>query len=407
MDIEIRDIDETEFDEFFRLTSLAFGEHPDPKETENERLIFEPERSLAAFEGTTMVGSTMSATMRMTVPGGDVPLAGVTSVGVAPTHRRRGVLTAMMRRQIDDIRERGEPVAALYTSEAPIYGRFGYGVASFATRTRIERPYAVVSAETEPRRVRLLPREEALAAMPAIYGGVVPTRAGLLQRNEAWWEYRVREVEQDHHEPKAGKPFFVVSEGPDGPDGYAIYRTKVDWSTGMPNGMLDIAELIGVDVHAEAALWRYCFGVDLMSRFDAWLRPVDEPLVHMLEDTRRLRRELFDALWVRLIDVPAALEARRYATEGSVVFEIHDGFCGWNEQRVELDGGPDGATCRPSDRSADLIMSAADLGSAYLGGVRLGTLARAGRVDEVTHRALVRADAMFAWDQPPWCANYF
>jgi len=198
-----------------------------------------------------------------------------------------------------------------------------------------------------------------------------------------------------------------LCEGPEGPDGYLVYRTKQDWSQGYANGTADVVEMVTANTDAYGALWRYCFDLDLMTRTTAWLRPVDEPLIHMLAEPRRLRFRIEDGLWLRLVDVPAALAGRRYATEGNVILEVRDSFCPWNEGRYELVGGPDGAHCRSSSAEPDLVLSAADLAAAYLGGVRFDALRQAGRVIENRTGALRRAETMFTWDPAPWCPDMF
>ena len=202
--------------------------------------------------------------------------------------------------------------------------------------------------------------------------------------------------------------FFVIHESEAGqPDGYVEYRVKHDWSSGDPSGTLTVRELMAESVEAYRALWRYCLDVDLMTRIEAWPRPAEEPLFHLLADPRQLRRRVFDGLWLRLVDVPASLAGRRYAAQGGVVLEVRDAFCPWNEGRYELEGGPDGAQCRPTDREPDLLVEAGDLGACYLGGTRLQTLARAGRIHEERPGAVARAEAMFGWDPLPWCSAVF
>lgn len=268
MDIEIRLIDPGEFDELMKVSSLAFGHEPIEEEVEAERLVFEIDRSLAAFDGTAMAGETMVASFQLTVPGAVLPTAGVTSVGVAPTHRRRGVMTALTRRQLDDSHERGEPLAALYASEAAIYGRFGYGLASFKTELEIERAYTAFSVpEFEPRTIRAISKEEALSSYPAVFESVRPHRPGFHARNDAWWKYNFQELERDRE--GFNRYLYTLSEGPEGPDGYLVYRTKQDWSQGYANGTADVIEMVTANTHAYAALWRYCFDLDLMTRTTA------------------------------------------------------------------------------------------------------------------------------------------
>ena len=406
MDIEIRPIEPGEFEELMKVSSLAFGHEPIEEEVEAERLVFEIDRSLAAFDGTAMAGETMVASFQLTVPGGVLPTAGVTSVGVAPTHRRRGVMTALTRRQLDDSHERGEPLAALYASESAIYGRFGYGLASFKTELEIERAYtAFAEAEFEPRTIRAISKEEALSSYPAVFESVRLHRPGFHARNDAWWKYNFQELERDRE--GFNRYLYTLCEGPEGPDGYLVYRTKQDWSQGFANGIADVIEMVTANTDAYAALWRYCFDLDLMARTTAWLRPVDEPLMHMLAEPRRLRFKVEDGLWIRLVDIPNALSGRRYSTEGKLVFDLRDSFCPWNEGRYELVGGPDGSACRATEAEPDLALSAADLAAVYLGGVRFDALRQAGRIIENDTGAVRRADAMFAWDPAPWCPDMF
>jgi predicted acetyltransferase len=215
MDIEIRPTKLVDFDELMRVSSLAFGEHPDPRDIEVERLVFELVRSFAAFDGPSMVGGSIAASFQLTVPGGVLPTAAITSVAVAPTHRRRGVMTVLMRRQLDEVRGRGEPLAALYASETAIYGRFGFGLASFKTLLEIERPYTQFSSRgNEPRSIRVISLDEALGVYPGVYEAFRPHQPGFHDRNEAWWRYRFADLESER---EGFTPYFYyLCEGPEG-----------------------------------------------------------------------------------------------------------------------------------------------------------------------------------------------
>jgi len=409
VDVRIGPITEEEYEPFMQAAGFAFGRHLSARDLEREQLVFERERALAARVDGLTVGTAMANSMRLSVPGGEAATAAITSIGVVPTHRRRGIMRELMRRLLEEARDRGEPLAALHTSEGPIYGRFGFGLATRMGILRIEGRHPEIDVATEPREIQALSREDALAAFPAIHDGVRQVRPGMPDRSEAWWEYRLRDMEEDEENAQTGypEPFFALSTGPEGPDGYVIYQVKRDWSDGFPNGTLEVVELMGIDAHAEAALWRYSFGIDLVARTVAWIRPTDDPLLHMLVDPRAARFELRDAVWLRLVDVGAALAARRYGARDRIVIEVRDPFCAWNEERFELEGGPEGAECRPGAGPADLALSATDLGAIYLGGTRLATLHRAGRVEELNDGAVRRADAMFAWDPAPWCPMVF
>jgi predicted acetyltransferase len=406
MDVEIRAVAAEEFEQYIKATERAFGHHPSLEEIENERKIFEPERSLAVFDGDRIVGTTGAFSLEVTVPGGRLPMAGVTEVGVAPTHRRRGLLTMMMRRQLDDVRDLGEPLAGLWASEGAIYQRYGYGMATYACELEIERPWTGFARPYQwGGSLRLIEKEEAMRLMPPIMERVADATPGMWKRSQAFWEHAFADLER--WRDGASALFFAVYESAQGPEGYAAYRVKHEWPGGIPRGTLKVRELMATTTEATAALWRACFDHDLMGKIQSWPRPLDEPLLHMLANPRALGLRLTDGLWIRLVDVAKALASRNYSAIGRIVFEVHDSFCAWNEGRYELEGGPDGASCRPSREEPDLVVEAADIGAALLGGSRFGHLHRSGRVVEMTQGALRRADAMFAWDPLPFCSAVF
>jgi predicted acetyltransferase len=335
-------------------------------------------------------------------------MAGVTSVGVLPTHRRRGILTALMRRQLQDVREHGEPVAALYASEGLIYGRFGYGLGTLAGQIEADSRRATFVDRVEGARtgsMRLVDRDEALREIPRVYDRLRSRRVGMAAKSDAWWEHDYADLERWRN--GASALFYLLHEGPAGIDGYAVYRIKGDWPDDIPASTVRVRDLAAETAEAYAALWRFVFDLDLMTKVQSWGRPADEPLVHMVAEPARLRFRLADGLFVRLVDVAGALAGRSYDVEGSLVLDVRDAFCPWNEGRYLLEGGPDGATCEPTDRAPDLVLSATDLGAAYLGGTGLRTLADAGRVREVRAGSLHLAARMFATDRAPWCPFHF
>lgn len=406
MDVEIRPIEPEEFEEWARTLEGAFGLRPTPEEIERERRVAEIDRCLAAFDGAEMVGCAGTSTFRLTVPDGAARAAGVTAVGVKPTHRRRGINTALMRRQLDDVHAAGaEPLAILYASEGGIYGRYGYGLASFMCEINIERERSAFVRGYHPSgRVRLLERSEALAAFLPVYDRARRQRPGMIELEAAWFAHRLDET-RHHGEERAY--FYAGHESEEGFDAYAVYHVKEKWTGAVPKSELVVEDLHAVTPAAYADMWRYCFDIDLVERITAWNRPSDEPLLHLLQEPARLRLTFGDGLWARAVEVPAALEARRYAAEGRIVLEVHDAFCPWNDGRYGLEGGPDGATCGPTGAEPDLVLTANDLGAAYLGGASFRQLHRAGRVEEERPGALGRADAMFAWDPAPWCSFMF
>jgi predicted acetyltransferase len=406
MDIQLRPIAPDEFEAFARADSAAFGHHVTAEELERYRRTFEFDRSIAAFDGAELVGATGALTMQLSTPGGDLPTAGVTAVGVMPTHRRRGILTTMMRQQLHDVRDHGEPLAALWASEGSIYGRFGYGLSTLHGRVDADRDRAVfVNQDDDHGRVRLAEKDELLRVAPEIYERQRSVRAGMPAWSQGLWENEFADPESERG--GASALFFVIHETAGSPDGYATYRTRSDWSEGIASGTVNVGALMAENADAYRALWRFVFGIDLIKRVESWGRPADEPLLHMVTEPRRLRFRLSDALYVRILDVPAALEGRRYRSAGSVVLDVRDPFLAWAEGRFRLEGGPDGATCRPTTEEPDLRLSINDLAVAYLGQTGFAALAAAGRVIEDTPNALEVAGRMFATKQAPWCPMLF
>lgn len=405
MDLRIRTITEDEFADYARAVESAFSEVPTAEDIRRERRLLSPDRCFAAFVDGEIVGTTALVPIPMTVPGGEVEVGYVTAVGVKPTHRRRGINAELMRRQVEDGHERGDAVHVLYASEGAIYGRYGYGLATFGLSIDVESGRSAYIRGYEPSgRVRLEELEAAIADVLAVHEAVRPTRPGMVHLDEQRLGYSLHEHGPDRELPR----FLALHEGEEGVDGYAIYRVRHDWSEGVPRSVLTVRDLQAVTPGAHADLWRFVLDVDLTERVHAWSRPVDEPLLHLLREPRRLRATLRDNLWLRLVAVVAALETRTYAADGRIVLEVRDPFCPWNEGRVRLEAGAGerGAASR-TGADPDLVATVNDLGAVYLGGTSFRQLARAGRVEERITGALARADAMFGWDPAPWCPYVF
>jgi predicted acetyltransferase len=408
MEIEIRTKRAGELDGYATALTQAFGWPPVTEaRLDRIRATVPMERAIVAVEGGRIVGTAAAFPFRMSVPGGDVPTAGITAVAVVPTHRRQGVLGRMMRHQLDDVHARGEPAAALWASEGSIYGRYGYGLAALDAHLRVDAPWG--RFHRDPwwvGRVELIDEERAAAMLPEVYERSRARRPGMMSRTEGWWRHRVLAPSPDQAADEHRFIGVYVEDG--GAEGYAIYRTRFAFDHhGNFDGTLTAQELVGATDAAEAALWRHCLDRDLMARVLADHRPLDDPLRRMLADPHRVAATLSGNLWVRLVDVPAALAGRRYASEGAITFRIADPSCPWNGGSVRLEGGPDGARCTTVRRGPDLVLSAAELGAAYLGGATFTSLAAGGRVEELVPGALARADAMFASPRAPWCAQIF
>lgn len=411
MDVELRAVTDEEFAEFLRVDHAAFGGGPpDADRVADLRKALELDRTRAVFESGRLVAASGALSLELTVPGlTTVPAAGVTWVGVLPTHRRRGHLTRMMASLLDDASDREEPVAILLASESLIYGRFGYGLATTHVSSEIESRHGAMrpTAPNGGGRVELLEAEHAAKVLPALLDAARRRQPGDVRRPDAWWDILFRDPEKDR--AGAGAQFYAVHESVAGEaDGYAVYRVKPDWTGGSPNGRVLAGEVVGLTAAAEADLWRYLFSIDLTDVVVSDGRPVDDPLRWMLLDPRRLRvAAVSDFLWVRMVDVAAALAARRYAIAGSLVLEVTDPFRPGTAGRYRLEGGPDGADCRCTTDEPDLALAVDDLGALYLGGVAASTLAAAGRVTELRTGSLARAGAMLAFSPAPFSRTGF
>ncbi|MGH2629569.1 MAG: GNAT family N-acetyltransferase [Actinomycetota bacterium] len=404
-DLTIRAIAPDEFPAFFQALDRAFHGSGDQEDVENERLIAEPDRSFVAMDGEAIVGTAGACTTWLTVPGAGLSVPGVTAVGVLPSHRRRGINTRLMATLLDQAAERGEPLAYLWASESPIYGRFGYGMASMCTELEMSpQRSAFVEGVGIEGHVRALTREQALPLMRPVYDAAAASRPGMIAVDDRWWTWLFFEPKRDEDEPL----FFALREDDDGvADGYAVYKVKHEWVHNVPMNELKVQHLVATTPAATAALWRYLLDVDLIATVKVLDRPADEELLWLVAEPRRLHAMLSDGLWIRLIDVPASLVGRRYADDGRLVFDVHDGFRPSASGRYELvvEGGE--GTCSLTDAAPDLACAVGALGAAYLGGISFRQLARAQQVRELSPDALARADAVFSWDPSPWFGFVF
>ncbi|WP_371549179.1 GNAT family N-acetyltransferase [Streptomyces sp. NBC_00554] len=409
MTTDVRVLQQTEWNAWYDNLVRAFGGVP---ESSDERGLYnvltEYDRSIGVWDGDQVVGTAGAFSFRVTVPGGaSVPAAGITMVSVAATHRRRGVLRSMMRRQLDDIRSWGEPLAVLTASEPAIYGRFGYGIATYQLNAEIEtsRVQLSVPPGTDDVRLRYAAPADVLDACEAVYARLVPGRPGMLARRAGWEQVGLLDPEGERD--GASPLQCVVAERDDEVVGYARYRVKPEWEPSGPRSAVVLEELEGLDPAVQGALWRFLFEIDLTSRLRTRGRPVDEAWQHMVSDIRRCNLRLRDALHVRLVDVGAALEARTYQAPVDLVFEVEDAFCPWNEGRWRLTGDAKGASCVRTEDAADLALSVRELGAAYLGGMPLASLGAAGRVRELRQGALTEASVGFSSAVAPWLPHGF
>lgn len=408
MEYEIRNITEEELGAYSEQLARTFGHDFNPEHLEARKQTFEFDRNLAVFDAGKIVGTAGIYTFQMNVPGGNaLGCAGVTMVTVRSTHRRKGVLTALMRKQLHDVRDRGEPLAALWASEASIYGRFGYGTAIQDMELKLPREWSDLRfAPESPGRVRLVDGDEARATWPGTWERAGRDVPGWVTRTPEWWEIRIFRDHKDWRDGFTANYYAQYEDTTGEVRGLARYRLKQDWGSGLPNATLRIEEMATETPEAYAGLWRFITGVDLVGTIAWESASVDEPLYWMLADSRRLERRSVDSIWLRLVDIEGALSGRRYSAEGRIVFGVRDEFLPWCDGTFELEGGPDGAVCRATNAEPEVRLSAADLAALYLGGARLETLRRAGRV-EGTGGSVGRADVMFAASRAPYCAEHF
>jgi len=407
MPIEIRKPAPNEVRGFLETMATTFQEELREDDAERDERVLDPDRTFVAYDGDALVATATDLELRLTVPGGEATAAGVTGVGVLPTHRRQGILGRLMRVELDAIAERGEPLAMLWASEEPIYGRYGYGVATVRVAIDAERDRMRFRDDpAQVGRVRLVDEAEAARVLPPIYERARRETPGMFARSDAWWrEYRLPDPEHDRH--GAGPRHFAVLEL-DGEDvAYARYRVKSDWQDGITKSSLRVIEAIATSPPADRELWRYLFGVDLVHRIEAWHVPIDHPLFLLVTEPRRLHPRLGDGLWLRIVNLESALAARAYAADGAIAFELVDAFLPGNAGiwRLEAVGGE--ARVSRFDGEPELRLDVADLGSAYLGGFSFTQLARAGRVEELAAGAVERADDLFRTPMAPWCPEIF
>ena len=382
MDIEIRPASQDDFREMARIDGISFGAAYSEQDFTD---IFgdEPPNCLVATDAGRLVGVAGDYRFSMIVPGGSLDLPGVTWVSVLPTHRRRGVLRALMQHQLTGYAAAGEPAAVLTASEGGIYRRFGYGPATYSVKISIDRRFAQLRVPVDCSEVEFLPAEVARTRLPELHQRWRQQVPGALSRTASWWDYLF--TDRESHRGGMTEKFYLVH-----PDGYLAYRVAEQWNDGHAANRCLIVDYRYSTAAAHAALWQVMLGMDLFTAIESWEVPIDDPLQFLLDDPRQLRLVAGkDGMWLRPIEVAQLLAARSYRVEVEAVIEVEG-------DRVLLKGGPDGASCQATDRAADLRLDLATLGSAYLGTHRLHTLARAGQLAADDPELLDRLDLAFS-----------
>jgi predicted acetyltransferase len=406
--LEVRTVPANGQREWFEAIWIAFGEDLNEDSIERNLRVMEPDRTFGIYDGDQVVGGGGTFSFELTVPGpGTLRVGGVTAVGVMPTHRRQGGLRKLMLHQLADAKARGEAAGLLWASEGNIYQRFGYGLASLTSSIDIERDRAQFRKPVEwTGSIRLVDAAEAMKKFPVIHDQVAAVTPGFWKRNEAWWDSQIL-ADPEHWRRGASRKFYLLNESDGKPVGYATYRIKSEWGDVGSKSVLQVIEWLGLDGAAAQDLWRYLFGVDLIGRIQYGHGSVDDPLLLMLAEPRRLQTRVGDGLWLRILDVPAALTARGYRADGDIVLEVTDEVLPEVAGRWRLSARGGHADVTPSDQPADLQLDIADLGAVYLGGFTFRSLADAGRGAECTPGAIERADLLFATDRKPWSPHVF
>jgi len=363
------------------------------------------ERMHAVFDDGRIVAGAGAYGFELTLPGGPARCAGVTVVGVLPSHRRRGLLRRMMDLQLRDVRERGEPIAALWASEETIYGRFGYGLASLSLNLGIRRRSVGIRPDLPPEgSVRLVENDEAFDVLPRLYDRIRKRSPGFLSRSRSWWEDRTLDDRPDNRRG-AGPLVRALFERDGRPAGWALYRiaqtgtTYEEWKK-----TVRVAEVQGIDDAARREVWRFLLGIDWTEEIAIEGLAVDDSLFLVVDRPNELRAHVFDGLWVRPVEVGAALAARGVTGDGRVTIEVKaDPHFPDNVGTWTVEGGG----VRRTSRRPDVRLDVQSLGMTMLGGFTFAQLARAGRAEEAARGGLARADALFRAERAPWCPEIF
>jgi predicted acetyltransferase len=353
-----------------------------------------------AVEGGRVIGSVNAYSFRMTVPGGTQAVAGITGVGVWPTRRRQGILSALMRRQLADIRDRGEKLAILWASEGAIYGRFGYAPATSQYEVTLEAAHARLrpDAPRDPSlTTELLRLPRARADLERVYAEVAAHQTGHIHRSRAFWDSNLR----DTPESRQGRSHLkaAVVSGADGTRGYALYRTG--------NREVHVQEIVAASPAARTALYEHLFSRDLITKLVFASTAPDDPLQYLIADPHRLAIRFDEPLWLRLVDVPGALADRSYTASADVVIEVADRYAPWNAGRWRLRADRSGAVCEAASDAPDLSLDVSHLGAAYLGLHTLSGYLRSGLLTEHTPGAAAALDTALFRPDAPFCGQAF
>jgi predicted acetyltransferase len=405
MTIDVRRVREEEFNAWSDAIDIGFIMPQQRGDGPRRRRWFELDRCWGAFDGDKPVGTLRALSLEATVPGGAfVPLAGISAVTVASTHRRRGLLSRMMAGELEAAKERGDVLAGLYSAEYPIYGRYGFGPATTSANWHLDARAAAFVREL-PGDIEVVDAAAAFDEIAALYDRVRALTPGAVNRTRAMWERKLDLVPREGESVPKNILQALCRDETGAAVGFVRYKFRDDrWTHERPDNVVEALDLFAINVEYEARLWKYLADHDWVSEVTAsTTRREDELWRELLVDRRvAWAGEQCDAEWIRMLDAPAALSARRYEVPGRVVLRVVDKD-GHADGTFALDGGPDGATCGATAESPDITLPAAVLGSIYLGGFTAGRFGALGMLDEHRAGAVARLSAMFQTAIAPWC----
>ena len=402
MSISIRPVDD--WQDLVEVDAIAFGNAADPDN--EDRAVMELDRAVIAWDGSEPVGCAGVFSFDLSIPGGSVAAAGVTWVGVVPTHRRRGVMTALMTDRHQAALAAGEPMAALWASQSAIYPHLGYGAASHSLS--IDVPHSVHLSRTPDvtdLAVSLVASGDDGSLTRPVYEAARRSRPGMPAQDDRWYGRSVldRPADRDGWSPLRT---FVAARG-DHPVAYARFRQKHKWDNSIGEGTVRVQELIATDPAGAAAVWASVHRLESMAVTHAWNVATDDPVLLWLSEIRSVEMRMREQLYVRVLDLPAALTARTYRADLDVVLDVTDASFPDNARRWRLAAGRDGATCTPTPDAPDLSLDVRAVGAAILGSTSLRWLAAAGDVVEHSPGALDATSTAFGHGVAAWCPLVF
>ncbi|MGP3953161.1 GNAT family N-acetyltransferase [Streptomyces sp. 7N604] len=415
MSLEVRTISDAELPDWLRALATGFLREPDisAEEVEARRAAADLDRAQGAFDAGYCVGTYRSFPQLLTVVGGaSLPANAVSDVTVSPTHRRRGLLSRMIDTDLAQAKERGDVVSTLIAAEYPIYGRYGFGPATWITEWEVDVARAGLdtrwSGPCDGGRVDLVDGADVRKLGPELHERLRAAQHGVVSRNERWWRRATGDI-RIPSQPWT-EPYYAVHRSPEGGgriDGLLAYTADDRWEAKRAHCRASVLGMIAVTPEAERALWHFLLSVDWITTVESGYRAPDDLLPLLLPDPRAARITTHaDLLWVRILDVPRALEARTYPVPGSLVLDVHD-TAGLAGGRFRLDASPEGSSCTPTTGPADLTLAIGDLAALYLGDESAVRLASLGRVTEERGGAAVLADTLLRTSRRPWCPDVF